>query len=132
MYPTQLGSRPAKSLWIEDPVSLASLFWGAVRSLVALPADTPSLGLLADGVAQALHGLSLTADALAALVDPTHEVSYHRRLWFYGPDVLPAVIIAVRVFATIVVIELIWIVTAWPSGGTAMSFAAIGIFMFSP
>jgi uncharacterized membrane protein YccC len=132
MYPTQLGAQSAKSPWIEDPASLVSLCRAAIRSLVVLPADTPSLRLLADGVARALRGLSLTADALAALVDPTHQVSYRRRFWFYRPDMLPAVVAAVRVFATIVVIELMWIVTAWPSGATAMGIAAIGIILFSP
>jgi uncharacterized membrane protein YccC len=45
---------------------------------------------------------------------------------------LPAVIAGVRVFATIVVIELMWVVTAWPNGATAMGIAAIGIILFSP
>jgi uncharacterized membrane protein YccC len=132
MYPTQTDAQLAKSSWTEDPASLVSLYRAAVRSLVLLPADTPSLRLLADGVARALRGLSLTADAVTALVDSSHKISYRPRFWFHGTDVLPAAIAAVRVFATIVVIELIWIVTAWPNGATAMGIAAIGIILFSP
>jgi uncharacterized membrane protein YccC len=48
------------------------------------------------------------------------------------PDLLPAFITGVRVFATIVAIELFWIASTWPNGATAIAFAAIGIILFSP
>src|SRR5262249_25003897 len=48
IYPTRLGAQQAKTPWTEDPASLVRLCRAAVRCLVALPADTPSLRLLAD------------------------------------------------------------------------------------
>jgi len=132
MYPAHLRWPLAKSLWSGHPDALIGVCRGAARSLVALPVDTPSLRLLADGIAQALRGLSQTADALTALADPAHAVSFRRRLHWYRPDLLPPFIAAVRVLATLVAIELIWIATAWPNGAEAISFAAIGLILFSP
>jgi uncharacterized membrane protein YccC len=132
MYPAHLRLPLAKSLWTEHPGILVGICSGAARSLVALPVHTPSPRLLADGIAQALRGLSQTADALTALVDPARAVSFRRRLHWYRPDLLPASIAAARVLVTLVAIELIWIATAWPNGAQAISFAAIGVILFSP
>jgi uncharacterized membrane protein YccC len=132
MYPADLRAPRAKALWAGHPDVLVRVCSGAARALVAVPVQTPSLRLLADGIAQALRGLSQTADALAALVAPDHAVSYRRRPSWYRPDLLPASIAAVRVLATFVAVELIWIATGWPNGATALSFAAIGVILFSP
>ncbi|SKA29936.1 Uncharacterized membrane protein YccC [Enhydrobacter aerosaccus] len=132
LYPAALRLPLANSLWTGQSGSLIGICRGAVRALVVLPVRTPSLRLLADGTAQALRGLSQTASGLTALVDPTRAVSYRRRLHWYRPDLLPAAIAAVRVLVTIVALELFWVVTAWPSGAWAMSFAAIGVILFSP
>jgi uncharacterized membrane protein YccC len=132
IYPDDLRSPLAKSIWTGRPNNLIGVCSGAARSLVALPVQTPSLRLLADGIAQALRGLSQTAEALTALVDPAHAVSYRRRLPWYRPDLLPPAIAAVRVLVTLVAIELVWIATAWPNGAQAISFAAIGVILFSP
>jgi len=48
------------------------------------------------------------------------------------PDWLPALINAARAFVTIGLVALFWIVTAWPSGALAMTFAAIVILIASP
>src|SRR5262249_28716728 len=37
-----------------------------------------------------------------------------------------------RVFVTIGAVELFWIVTQWPNGALAITFAAIGVLLFSP
>jgi len=132
IYPALLRLPLAKSVWADHPDTLIGVCSAAARSLVALPVHTPSLRLLADGIAQALRGLSQTAEALTALVGATPPVSYrHRRPW-YRPDLLPPSIAAIRVLATLVAIELIWIATAWPNGAQAISFAAIGVILFSP
>jgi len=39
---------------------------------------------------------------------------------------------AQRVFLTIGALELFWIVTAWPNGAQAITFAAISVILFSP
>lgn len=132
LYPAPLRLPLANSLWAGHSDSLIGICSGAARALVALPVRTPSLRLLADGTAQALRGLSQTASALTALVDPARAVPYRRRLPWYRPDLLPAFIAALRVLMTIVALELVWIVTAWPNGAWALSFAAIGVILFSP
>ena len=120
IYPALLRLPLAKSVWADHPDTLIGVCSAAARSLVALPVHTPSLRLLADGIAQALRGLSQTAEALTALVGATPPVSYrHRRPW-YRPDLLPPAIAAVRVLVTLVAIELVWIATAWPNGAQAV------------
>ena len=48
------------------------------------------------------------------------------------PDLLPPCINAIRAFVTIGVVELIWIVTAWPNGAGAIAFATIPVVIFAP
>ena len=47
------------------------------------------------------------------------------------PDWLPALVNALRTFLTIGAVMLFWIVTAWPDGATAITFAAIGVILFA-
>jgi uncharacterized membrane protein YccC len=47
------------------------------------------------------------------------------------PDWLPAVVNALRAFLTISAVELFWILTAWPNGAQAITFAAIGAILFA-
>lgn len=132
LYPAALRLPLANSLWVGHSDGLIGICSGAVRALVALPVRTPSLRFLADGTAQALRGLSQTAAALTALVDPARAIPYRRRPPWYRPDLLPAFIAALRALMTIVALELVWIVTAWPNGARAFSFAAVGVILFSP
>jgi uncharacterized membrane protein YccC len=113
------------SAWIAEPSYLRRRLQAAVRALITLHADTPSLRLLADRTAEALLGLSLTLDALTLLGDPAHEVRLRHTVRLRLPDLLPPLVNATRVFMTIVVAELFWIATAWPHGAKAMIFAAI-------
>jgi uncharacterized membrane protein YccC len=48
------------------------------------------------------------------------------------PDLLPALINAVRVFGVIGIVELFWIATGWPNGASAVTWAAIFVILFSP
>jgi uncharacterized membrane protein YccC len=48
------------------------------------------------------------------------------------PDLLPPFVNAARVLVTIVAVELFWIVTVWPSGALAITFAAITVILLSP
>jgi uncharacterized membrane protein YccC len=48
------------------------------------------------------------------------------------PDWLPALVNAGRAFVAIGAVELFWIVTTWPSGGTAISFTAIIVLLLAP
>jgi uncharacterized membrane protein YccC len=48
------------------------------------------------------------------------------------PDWLPAVLNAGRAFVTIGAVEVFWVITAWPNGALAITFAAISVILFAP
>jgi uncharacterized membrane protein YccC len=118
--------------WTADPFSGRKACAAAVRTLTGLPADTPSLRLLADRTAEALVGIRCALNGLVLLVDPSRNVQESRSAWFRVPDWLPAFVNAARIFVTIGVAELFWIATAWPNGAQAIVFAAVAVIMFSP
>jgi uncharacterized membrane protein YccC len=119
--------------WIADPVGMGHLCEAAVRRLIAMPAGTPSLRLIADQTARLLAGLSDVLDGLALLVaDPVRHQGHHRRARFYVPDWLPALVNAGRAFVTIGAVEVFWIITAWPNGALAITFTAISVIIFAP
>ncbi len=135
--PTQLQSlmRSRTSLqWMADPIGLRSLCEAAIQRLLSLPLPTPSLSLLAHETAKLLTGLLQSIDALVLLAggEPTQQRSGRRTTWLSVPDRLPALLNAVRAFVTMCVVELVWVVTAWPNGGFAIAFAAIVVLLLSP
>src|SRR6202007_1454567 len=67
------------------------------------------------------HGLSLLVGCSA------RPVPRHRGVLPYVPDWLPALVNAGRAFVAVGAVELFWIVTAWPHGARAITFAAIGV-----
>src|SRR6185437_14474873 len=106
----------------------------AIRGLVALPAGTPSLRLLADQTAEVLAAISHALNGLALLIaDPARPVPRDRGLRRLRiPDWLPSLVNAGRAFVVIGAAELFWIVTEWPSGAQAITFAAIGVILLAP
>jgi uncharacterized membrane protein YccC len=118
--------------WAADPSDARTACAAAVRALVALPSRTPSLRLLADQTARALIGIRRALDGAALLADPGQRIPVTRPARFQVPDWLPALVSAGRAFITIAALELLWIVTEWPNGAGAITFAAIVILLFSP
>ncbi|WP_051677414.1 FUSC family protein [Bradyrhizobium sp. URHD0069] len=134
--PSELRSVPeggSPVLWIADPLALHRVCEEAVRTLVALPADTPSLRLLADETAKVLAGLLKVLDGIALLVDaPGHPSPRAPRVRLTEPDWLPALINAARAFLAIGAVELFWVTTAWPNGASAIVFVAVLVLLLSP
>ena len=134
--PPELWSPPAQGDppgWLAEPVRLRQLSDASARSLAALLAATPSLRLLADQSSAVLSGLSHALDGLALLVgDPTRRRSVRRHFRLYVPDWLPAFVNAGRAFAVIAAVEIFWIMTQWPSGALAITFAAIVVILLAP
>jgi uncharacterized membrane protein YccC len=128
-----MGSR-ASSAWMADPMGLRSRCEAAIQRLLALPVATPSLRLLADETAKLLTGILQSIDALVLLVggEPSRPSSSRRTTWLSVPDRLPALLNAGRAFVTMSVVELVWVVTAWPNGAFAIAFAAIVVLLLSP
>jgi len=56
------------TFWIADPITLRRHCEAAVRALIAMPASTASLRLLADQTANVLVGLQRCSEATALLV----------------------------------------------------------------
>ena len=129
--PLEQGSAAS---WMADPIRLRRECEAAATALFAWPAGTPSQRLLADKEAEALSGMSDALSGLALLVrDPARPVSRRRgNVRLRVPDWLPALVNAGRAFVTIAVVSLFWIVTAWPSGATAIIWAAISVILMSP
>src|SRR6516162_7422101 len=132
--PEVLRARPGQdeARWMANPAGLLRVCDAAVRTLVALPARTPSLQLLADQTADVLAGISHALNGLALLVtDPFRPVARERRR-LRIPDWLPPLVNAGRAFVVIGAAALFWIVTEWPNGAVAMTFAAIIVILFAP
>ena len=88
--------------------------------MIALPAASPSLRLLADQTAEALAGVSHALNGLALLVaDSPRPTPRRGRVRLRVPDWLPALVNAGRAFVVIGAADLFWIVTAWPNGASA-------------
>jgi uncharacterized membrane protein YccC len=117
-----------------DPTGLHRIYEAAVRRLIAFPAGTPALRLLADKTAEALAGMSHALNGLALLVaDPARPGSRHSGVFrLRVPDWLPAAVNGGRAFVTIGAVALFWIVSAWPSGAVAITWAAISVILFAP
>jgi uncharacterized membrane protein YccC len=120
--------------WITSPTSLRQTCDSTIRTLTSLPAATPSLRLLADQAAVLFLGVSRALDALALLTaDPARTVARHRGMRrLHIPDWLPSLINAGRAFVTICAVEILWIVTQWPSGAAAITWAAVGVILLAP
>jgi uncharacterized membrane protein YccC len=134
--PEELRSVPEQgdpARWVADPIGLRRICETAVRRLIALPASTPSLRLLADQTAEVLAGISHALNGLALLVDdPARPVPWGSRVRLRVPDWLPALVNAGRALVVIGAAELFWIVTEWPNGAQAITFAAIAAILLAP
>jgi len=134
--PLELRSVPSQghaTPWVTDPTRMRQLCDAAVRRLIAMPAGTPSLRLIADQTARLLAGLSNVLDGLALLVaDSARHQGRRRRTRLHVPDWLPALVNAGRAFVAIGAVEVFWIVTAWPNGALAITFTAISVIIFAP
>jgi uncharacterized membrane protein YccC len=127
---TAVESDPAS--WATNAAYLRRICAAAVKAMMALPVDTPSMRMLADGAAEALIGIRRTLDGITLMVGRGRREPKARLAQLPIPDYFPALINAVRIFATICCVELFWIITAWPSGTLAIAWSTIFITSFSP
>src|SRR5271155_315639 len=134
--PKELLSEPEReepARWIADPIGLDRVCNAGVRTLITLPAGTRPLRLLADQSAKVLAGISRALNGLALLVgDSPRPMRRRRGVLPCVPDWLPPLVNAGRAFLAVGAAELFWIVTAWPNGARAITFAAIGVILLAP
>ncbi len=127
------ASQSGASDWTDDPVALHRICEMTVRQLIALPAETPSARMLADKAAETFAGIAHALNGLALLTaDPAQPVPRRRLKHLRVADWLPAQVNACRAFVTIGAVGLFWIITAWPGGGSAITFASIVVLLFAP
>ncbi len=115
-----------------DSGSMRAVLRAAARRLVAIKAETPALRQLGDSTAQGLLGLCRALTGVLVLDEPRLAIVPRRVARLRVPDVLPALMNAVRAFLTIIAAVLLWIWLGWPSGATFIIFATVGITLFAP
>jgi uncharacterized membrane protein YccC len=130
----QSASKPVSpERWLADPSNLRRACEKAVRTLIALPAGTPSFRLLADETAKTMSGIVRVLDGLTLLDDGSgRPLPGHRGFRLSVPDWLPPLVNLARAFVAIGAVELFWLVTAWPNGALAIVFVAIAVLLLSP
>ena len=114
-----------------NPTELRQACRIAARELFVMRCTSPSEQLMADHSAKAMTGLVAAFDGLALLTNPMGPAPRSRVARLRVPDWLPSIVNAVRIFVTLVAIELFWIWTAWPNGALAIAFAAITVILMA-
>jgi uncharacterized membrane protein YccC len=135
--PQQLRALPEEgkqACWFADPAGLQRMRDAATRRLITLPVGTPSLRPFADKAAEVMAGVADALNGLALLVaDPARPVPRRPGIVrLRVPDWLHALVNPGRALIVIGAITLFWIVTAWPSGAQAITFAAIVVILMAP
>jgi uncharacterized membrane protein YccC len=115
------------------PLQLSELGRRTVHHLDSVSTNIPSLRLLLDQTALALTGIAKAFLGLALLVaDPRMPALRRSHVRPYIADWLPSLINGGRAFVTICAAEVLWVATAWPSGTTCITWAAIAVVLFGP
>ncbi len=134
--PQELQLRPqpgSAASWIGDPAASRRLYRSAERRLIELHVAVPSLRLLADKTAQVFGGIAHTLSGVALLLgEPAQAGPRHGWKGLLVPDWMPPLVSAGRTFAVISAVALFWIVTGWPDGALAVTFAAIVALLLAP
>ena len=127
-----LSSGEARA-WSINPVASREGCTNLAGTLLSVPASEPSLRLTADRFAAAAAGLAQAANGLALLAGPNLAHAGPSAPPILGAqDLLPPLVNAIRVFVTIASVELFWVLTEWPGGQNAVTFAFIAIILMSP
>lgn len=113
-----------------NPASLRDACSRAAQTMARLTADSPSAQLLADASAEALIGMTRAFNGLTLLSDPNRARRADSLARLNVPDWLPPTVVAVRVFVAAGLVSLFWIVTAWPGGPLALTFAIVMTVIF--
>lgn len=103
----------------------------AVRNLLRPGTGDLSVYLTARAAADAASGLAAADNGLTLVNDPARARD-RPPSGFFVADYLPALVNAFRVFLGVGIAVLFWIITEWPNGLQAITFAAITIMVFSP
>jgi uncharacterized membrane protein YccC len=132
-FPLRAGLEYGEPRWLANPLALRRTCRQAVRALLSIRVCTPSLSLLISQAARLLLGVSDALNAIAlAVAEPAQPRPRRRPFRLYVVDWLPALVNAGRTFVTIGAVELFWVLTGWPTGAVAITWAAISVVVFGP
>jgi uncharacterized membrane protein YccC len=127
------SERGTPGRWFFDPAAPRRDCEAALRVLLAMPADTARLQLIADETAKVLTGLVDALDGLALLADAPRRKLRDPQSFRPGvPDWLPPLLNLARAFVAFVALTVFWVVTAWTSAATAIVFTASTILTLAP
>jgi len=104
----------------------------AANAMLAQSVANPAEALVATGAADVLVGLARALNGVALLVEPARAEVSESGANLRLPDLLPAILNGIRSCLIVLVLAAFWIVTAWPSGTTALLFGAIIVLLLSP
>ncbi len=104
----------------------------AARALDQVAVDTRGSALVQVGLTDALRGLAAALNGVALLVEAERAEDMAGSARLRLPDLLPALLNGLRAFLIILVTAVWWIVSAWPTGTSALLFAAIVVLLLSP
>lgn len=125
-------TNPPFGTWAMAPARIRHICMASARTLIAVSARTPSRRLLADRTVEGLLAICRTLTGVIIVNDPHRPGIRSGAKRLRLPDLLPALINAIRVFVTIGAAQLFWVGTAWPNGTVAVTFAAVTVILFSP
>jgi uncharacterized membrane protein YccC len=116
-----------------DPQHLRLIYRRTMHALTAAPIGGASRQLLFDQATIVLAGVSQSLSGLAVLLgEPPSARVFIRSHLMAVSDWAPPLINACRAFLAISVAELLWVLTAWPSGLICVIWTAITIILFGP
>jgi uncharacterized membrane protein YccC len=126
-------SELANISWLDAPLDVRQLSAAAaIRATETVTSDL-STRLVLDGVAGVFRALEQIAHTLMLIKAGDYEVASAEapRTRIDVPDYLPVALNAVRIALALAVAEVIWVFTAWPHGPRMITFAAVGVILFS-
>jgi uncharacterized membrane protein YccC len=117
--------------WTDGP--RVALELSRLESRIAANTATAGVSarLVVDGTVRVLQALERVANALVLTTRSGERASSHWTPRPRVPDVLPTMLNGARIFLALLFAEGFWIVTEWPDGPTLITFAAIGVILFS-
>jgi uncharacterized membrane protein YccC len=118
--------------WWDDPEAVRTACGVAAESVLTIPAANPSTRLLVDCVADALLALRRAANGLVLVTAPGREEADTDAKGPPVPDMLPALVNALRIVLLILATATLWVETDWYGGQIVVEFAALVALAFSP
>jgi uncharacterized membrane protein YccC len=104
----------------------------AASALEAMVGPAPGPELVRVGAMKCLRGLEEALNGVTLLIEPALARTLPGTTRLRVADQMPAVVNGVRSFLIILAVAGLWIVTAWPSGPSALVFAAIIVLLLPP